>query len=256
LLGGVDFVASIDGVRFRCRPYELIDFRLAFLGAHDSEVVEALARCLQRRPDAVVWDVGANIGAVTLPLAKRFPSARFFAFEPSPRVAARLFENLSLNPELAARIRTVSVALSDSAGYATFRAAFARDNQGTGHIFVGTAEANRGEDPQFLVACASGDNLVANGTLPAPEILKIDVEGHECAVLAGLDQTLKDPKVELVVEHCVWRLAHRGLPNDAIARQLEKRGFALSLVGGEAAEQAVTPSHLTTDRDIYARKRA
>lgn len=50
-----------------------------------------------------------------------------------------------------------------------------------------------------LVAVVAGDDLVAKGVLPAPTVIKLDVEGHEFPVLRGLANTLKRSTCEIVV---------------------------------------------------------
>jgi hypothetical protein len=50
-----------------------------------------------------------------------------------------------------------------------------------------------------MVAVDVGDALIASGQVPAPTLIKLDVEGHEAAVLRGLSAALADPRCKLVV---------------------------------------------------------
>ena len=50
-----------------------------------------------------------------------------------------------------------------------------------------------------FVAAVEGDALIASGCTPSPNIIKLDVEGHEAAVLRGLRQTLSGPACRMVV---------------------------------------------------------
>ena len=67
---------------------------------------------------ALVFDVGANCGAFTLPLATAAgPGSRIVAFEPNPVMAARLRTNLALNG-LTESVHVVEVALGAQDGEA------------------------------------------------------------------------------------------------------------------------------------------
>lgn len=57
----------------------------------------AYRRRLPCRPDGAVLDIGANIGAVTLDLAHRFPALSFHAYEPAPGTRLRLENNIRIN---------------------------------------------------------------------------------------------------------------------------------------------------------------
>src|SRR5215467_10426193 len=96
--------ATIDGVTYALQTQDLIDYRVAYLSQYAGTVVRCLNRIIGRRK-AVLWDIGANVGAVSLPLARRHPDLWIEAFEPSPPVVTRLRRNLRLNGDLAARIR-------------------------------------------------------------------------------------------------------------------------------------------------------
>src|SRR5688572_11267990 len=53
--------ADVAGVRFSLDTRDLIDFRVLYLGLHQSHIVEHLAKRIDGR-DAVLWDIGANVG--------------------------------------------------------------------------------------------------------------------------------------------------------------------------------------------------
>lgn len=244
---GGEVTVTVDGVRFRCRPTDLIEFRLSMLGGHDREVAACLGGLLEARPDAVVWDVGANVGAIALPLARRFPKATFYAFEPSRIVAARLLANLALNADLAGRVRVVPVALSNRDGVASFRHAHDPYNLGTGTLMDGA-------DATESVETARGDTLIDTGRCPAPDILKIDVEGYEGEVVEGLFASLERRRdMALLFEHCVYRFVDRGLPLNTVTRLLAERGYRLCAVTGMPAGSRIdADTPLDRDMDILA----
>jgi FkbM family methyltransferase len=137
------------------------------------------------RPGDVFWDVGANIGVYSLFAASR--GAEVYAFEPHVGSAAALLRNISVN-RLTDKIHLVCLALDSRAGMVPFyyssKTAGASGNQL--HMPVGEDGKTFSANAVELKLTAAGDEL----KLPAPQLVKIDTDGNEYAVLGGMRQRL------------------------------------------------------------------
>src|ERR1700694_4896060 len=116
VLGKDDCVsAERGGLKWCLDLREGIDFSIYLLGAFERSTVVTLEKLV--RPGYVAFDIGANIGAHTLRLARGVgPTGRVFAFEPADSVFAKLKQNLALNPDLEKRTRAYQVWLVAEAG--------------------------------------------------------------------------------------------------------------------------------------------
>jgi FkbM family methyltransferase len=123
------------------------------------------------KPGDVVWDVGAHHGFVTLFAADAVgPDGRVHAFEPGARSARILERHLRWNR--VGNARAHAIALGAFEGEARF---------GGG----GTSRTNAvGRGPE-RVTVRTGASVVRDGWAPAPDVVKIDVEGGEAEVLRG-----------------------------------------------------------------------
>ncbi len=197
------------GVRWQLDTTELIQFGIFYHGGYGVAVADALARLAAERGAGrplVLWDVGANIGAVTLPLLARLPHLRVEAFEPSPRVLAQLRRQVALNPALAARLRIHPLALSDADAPLSFYESGSATNQGIGSL----VPMHNTSETGLPVEGASGDALIARGEALPPDLLKVDVEGWELHVLRGLARTLTARHPAVVMEYEAYRHAPAG----------------------------------------------
>lgn len=124
------------------------------------------------KPGMVVHDIGANVGFYTL-LASVLvgPSGRVVAFEPLPRNLEFLHGHSGRNRR--DNVRVIEAAVADAPGEATF--------EDVAHGSMAKLSA-RGSIRVRLVAL---DELVERGEIPEPQMMKIDVEGAEVAVLKG-----------------------------------------------------------------------
>lgn len=128
-------------------------------------------------PGGVVIDIGANLGEWAVPLAKAVGAAgRILCCEPNPSVAAALAATLTINNLAQATVIPVAISAAD----------------GDGHLAVDATDSGQSRlaDRGLAVRLRSLDSLVAEWELERIDLLKIDVEGHEAAVLDGAAQTL------------------------------------------------------------------
>lgn len=147
------------------------------------------------RPGQTIYDIGANKGQMSLLFARGVgPSGRVLAFEPAPAEYSSLCRNLRLNG--LDQVQAFPRAVSDTAGRATFTYAAERPTQGK-LAAVEPSYANEGAG-SFEVETVTLDGLLAQG-LPAPDLVKIDVEGAAAAVLRGGARLLEggNPRIYL-----------------------------------------------------------
>jgi FkbM family methyltransferase len=129
------------------------------------------------RPDEVLYDVGANVGAYTLVAAVGVPGARVVAFEPGAANFAALCANVELNG-VGGRVIPVPLALGERSGSAALEGA---PVAGASRSLDGAAGP---EHPTVLVDRL--DDLVDRFELPPPDHL----DGSELQVLAGAERLL------------------------------------------------------------------
>jgi FkbM family methyltransferase len=170
------------GIRYRIFP----SYGWSYLyGGWERSQVRLMQKYIQ--PGSVAYDLGANYGMHTLLMNRLVgPSGKVFAFEPSPEVYTALQDQLSLNP--GHRVQTVNRAVSEQTGFATFDPT---SDRATGCL------SDRGP---VKVSVVSLDDFIFREGNPAPQFLKIDVEGAESAALRGAAQLLEKHRPAMMIE--------------------------------------------------------
>lgn len=178
-------VKTAEDFTIRVWPNDLIGRHIYLTGRFDRCVVDALVGAAA--PGACLWDIGANIGYVSCAFLSRVHGSRVVSVEPLPDIAALLRHNLAQFE--AARSSVIEAAVSDITG--TGNIVRVSGNSGMSHI----AAAGEGESVRLVTA----DALAEFGL---PDVIKIDVEGHEAAVLRGIAPILAShPPALVVFEH-------------------------------------------------------
>ncbi len=156
-------------------------------GVPEASVTSLLRVTRAHLPDggrgAVLLDAGANIGLASLAMALAAPDhAVLLAVEPDAANARHLRDNLRLNGLPRARVE--EMALGARAGMAQFRAD--DGNSATGHL-VGAPSATEGAGRSVTsVPVQRLDRLLAEHGCERLDVLKVDVEGGEDAVLGAV----------------------------------------------------------------------
>lgn len=159
-----------------------------WLGTYEMELQHAIQHWA--KPGQVVYDLGANVGYVSLLFARVVgEQGRVFAFEPLPANQQRLRQNVELNSGLS--IELVPAAAAERSG----RAAFALH----GSDDMGRLQASDGPAANTIeVETIALDDFAK--THPAPNLVKIDVEGAEALALQGMQSLLRSAKPVLFIE--------------------------------------------------------
>lgn len=141
------------------------------------------------QPGSVALDVGANIGNYALLFGQWVgPRGRVYAFEPAPAIRAALERHIALN-DLTDVVVPVAAAVSDGCGSAAFTT--------TG--VHGISRLGNGADPaSVMVDTITIDEFCTRQSI-TPDLIKIDVEGAELAVLRGARETLRACGADLAV---------------------------------------------------------
>jgi FkbM family methyltransferase len=141
------------------------------------------------RPGEVLYDVGANVGAYTLLAAVTVPTAQVVSFEPGPANFAALCSNVELN-EVGEQVIAVPLALGDRARPARLH--------GDGTVPGASPSLDSAADATATALVDRLDDVVDRYELPAPDHLKLDVDGHELEVLAGGERVLGSVRSAMV----------------------------------------------------------
>jgi FkbM family methyltransferase len=175
----------------------LLDLRVdkdLWLGTYEPAMQRALRDLA--RPGMTAYDLGANIGYMTLLLAKAVgESGRVVAVEPLPSNMARLRAAVELN-HMQGRVALVEKAIGPRSGRETF---LVHRSPGMGRL-----EQAPGRPESFQhaveVEVVSVDDLVYSEGFPAPQLVKMDLEGGEGRALEGMARLLRDVKPILLIE--------------------------------------------------------
>ena len=150
----------------------------------------------QVKPGMTVIDVGANFGYYTLLFGSLVGSeGRVYAVEPNPRVVAKLRRTISLNG-LAGRTAIIEAAAGNSDDETTLFVPHGEPKNGT--VVGGRSEVPDGSGALYNVPRIRLDRLAA--TVPRIDLVKIDAEGAEQDIVAGMAGILRRDKPLLLLE--------------------------------------------------------
>ena len=177
---------------------EGIDFSIYLLGAYEPLVAARLSDADCQR--AVVFDIGANVGAHTLHFASLVgPTGRVVAIEPTDYAIAKLQSNLRINPDLMGRVIVRQHFLVGGDTFVRPATVAARWPLGAKYDDVDVDHLGK---PETLVnaTTATGDDVFEVERLSRLDFVKIDVDGHEFDVLQGFRKTLERFRPTILIE--------------------------------------------------------
>ena len=171
------FIYNIDNLPFGCD--------------HKEDII----RVSPRLNVSTIFDVGANVGSMTLAYRKRFPDAKVYSFEP----VNETFNQLKKATQKDSNIYCYDMALSAQNGSAII-------NVGSKSGQNSLVFQQKGESKSQEVKLITLDDFINDQEgIEKIDILKIDVEGFECDVLKGAQRTLESGKILYIYIETTFR---------------------------------------------------
>jgi FkbM family methyltransferase len=231
------------GVTLMAHPEDDLDVLFAYRHFFDDEGTLRLCERMLR-PGMTVFDVGANYGQFTLWAAEQVgPSGSVHAFEPSSYSFGRLGTNVGRDPRLAARVALNRCAVADRPGVVrlhSYGAEHSAWNSLHAHAMWDSMEARETRRPPLRptggedVPAVTLDQYCAEKGVARIDLLKIDVEGAELAVLDGAGRLIADGRVSAVVfEISLDALAGTSCTPEGILQTVAALGYRVGQITGD-----------------------
>lgn len=219
--------ASLIYGRFRapCDIREMLQRQLYFFGTYyvERHLLELWADFA--RNAHVVCDIGANAGIYSLAALSVNQNNRVHAFEPTPEIADRLRQTAEMNG--LDNLFVAKMALSDHQGKARLiRSDGGRDNGGMN--FIISADAG---DAGEIVDLMTLDTYCDQADIDQIDLLKIDVQGVEPAVLRGAESLLRDGRIRIIFVELNWSEGDEYCAADEVIALLDAHRFQFSAAG-------------------------
>ena len=228
---------NIAGIGFPVSGYIFKNFNM-MLGRslHEANELDYFVRLANQNNAEVFWDVGANVGLYGFSFVSAAPNRTAVLYEPDPDNLAALRHTISSNA-LESRVELRPCAVAAETGSANFMrdqvtgatGALASSNEEG--VFV---ERHFNVTPDVLEVVVTSLNDEAETRTP-PQIMKIDVEGHELGVLTG--------GREMLAEHRPIILFETSRDHEEIKKILTDLGYQFH--DAETGDPVENPTHNT-----------
>lgn len=162
------------------------------LSANGVYEADTLAAILQLLPhNGVYLDVGANIGAMALPVARQRPDAQIICIEADPGIAAILRRNVAEN-------RLLNITVIECLAGPFLKEEVHFYSAPVRQFGMGSVGKQFDFPPKLLKQVALGQYLDQTG-VGHVDVIKLDVEGAELGVLQGLRRRLTNVNPPAIV---------------------------------------------------------
>jgi FkbM family methyltransferase len=219
-------IKEVNGIHYELDLTEVIDAAIFYSDSREPATSKALATLC--KPGDIIFDIGANVGSHTLPIAKTVGSTgKVYAFEPVPWALNKLQRNISLNTfnNIIVEPIALSDAPDDNAEF-SLRASFKTTSQ----IPV-NADGNLNENwwnacEKVKVKVETIDNFVKENKIKKVDLFKLDVDGFEAKVINGATKVLNEYEPIIIMELAPSWIAAKGDDVNAVINSLTSIGYS------------------------------
>ncbi len=218
-----------NGINWFADLNEGIDFSIFLTGKFEHENSNFFKKTICKND--IVFDIGANIGAHTLPIANYVGECGMVhAFEPTKYAYEKQKKNISLNPKISNRIKLNQIMLIDnnnneqvSALYSSWPLNFSKQEH---KKHLGNLRSTEGCKSLTL------DQYILDNKIINVKLVKIDVDGFEIEVLNGGKNFFKNQKPKLLIELAPYTFEERGKKFSSLINLIKEINYELFTIKG------------------------
>jgi len=227
-------VVCRHGINFELYLNEGIDLHTFVFGGFQKHVYHN--KLIKIAPDNVIFDVGGNVGIMSLFFAKQASKGHVHSFEPTYYAIEKFKRNLQLNPELYKRITLKQSFVSSESSLKSDLVAYSswpvvQTEEITHSIHCGVAKNTEN------VPCTSLDDYAAREGINKVDLIKIDTDGHELNVLKGAKQILKNFRPKIIFEIGIYIMEEYNILFKDYDELFQKHHYALYTVKGKKIDE-------------------
>jgi FkbM family methyltransferase len=188
-----DFVHQGQAVRFYIdEPTDVVQKTQLGKSFYEERILDRLRFVIPT--DAVIADIGANVGNHTIYFGLFCNPKKIHVFEPNRHLQTVLRKNVALNGLASVDFSCLPFAISGSAFEAKIRVR-SSNNWGNGHLVAATTS----DSSDVFSETVSAKPLDAFD-IPVLDFIKADVEGHELDLISGAQDTIRRCKPVIFIE--------------------------------------------------------
>lgn len=218
-------IINRNNITYEVDLSEGTDLSLFLFGSFQKHVTKSKLMTIPK--DAIIFDVGANFGLMSLPFAQIVPEGKVYAFEPAHYAIAKLERNLSLNPELAKHIEMINAFVSAKSTKNSDMRAFAswKVNSERAPVMhpvnMGAVKSTESVDAITI------DGFCKEHKITRLDLIKIDTEGYESDVLKGAAGAMAQYRPQVIFELGLYTMPERGIDFSFFSNYFERLNYRL-----------------------------
>lgn len=240
---GVVMTSKADGIRIVCDkddlrmiPIEIINF-----DSYEKKEMDMIKKLID--PQSVVFDIGANIGWVSLCIARHFADVKVLSFEPIPKTYGYLNANIRENG--INNITAYNFGFSDEEKDLSFF----YYPQGSGNASI--RDLSGSKEVEKVSCHVSTLDTFSQSNDMYPDFIKCDVEGSELFVFQGGVETIKKSTPIVYTEMLrKWAVKFNYHPNEII-ELFTSLGYGCYYIDGDNISQMVKMDDTTAETNFF-----
>ena len=213
-LGDKNRIIKRNDINYNVNLREGIDLGI-FLGIKNENSISNINKITNIDEKKIIIDIGANVGSVSLPLAKLFKNSLIISIEPTIYAFSKLKNNVSLNPILKKRINLLNMFVSNKKNKVKeVHSSWSFLNNEKKHkVHLGILKKTSLKTKKLDQICSKFKKV---------DFIKIDVDGHELDVFKSGKKTIMKYKPYIYFEFAPYLYKEFGYSSEILIKFIKK----------------------------------